>query len=319
MDDPRPASIHSLARKGLGPAQPVKAHPARISRAMRPEDVFRATLSDCLAQLTANVATLRAARSVEGLHQLRVALRRLEVVLKAFGEEFEQDWLSDLRSRAKILSSRLGPARDLDVFLTELLDAPAEGNENEAFLNLRARMEEMRDRAWKEAGDCVAGADFALFTEDVAGLAHSRLPLARDTKLSRVAKRLLDRQQARALKRGKKARDGDEANLHSLRIALKKLRYTAEFLAPLYPRRKVKHYVRELRALQEHLGAINDIAHVRATIAKLLRETEAKRPAPGERYAAGLVAGWYRARRPHIAKQALKRWKKFRKVEPFWA
>ena len=319
MDDPRLASIHSLARKGLGPAQPVKAHPARISRAMRPEDVFRATLSDCLAQLTANVATLRASRSVEGLHQLRVALRRLEVVLKAFGEEFQQDWLSDLRSRAKILSSRLGPARDLDVFLTELLDAPAEGNENEAFLNLRARMEEMRDRAWKEAGDCVAGADFALFTEDVAGLAHSRLPLARDTKLSRVAKRLLDRQQARALKRGKKARDGDEANLHGLRIALKKLRYTAEFLAPLYPRRKVKRYVRELRGLQEHLGAINDIAHVRATIAKLLRETEAKRPAPGERYAAGLVAGWYRARRPHIAKQALKRWKKFLKVEPFWA
>jgi triphosphatase len=318
MDDPRLASIHSLARKGLGPAQPVKAHPARISRAMRPEDVFRATLSDCLAQLTANVATLRAGRSVEGLHQLRVALRRLETVLKAFGEEFQQDWLSDLRSRAKILSSRLGPARDLDVFLTELLDAPAEGNENEAFLNLRARMEEMRDRAWKEAGDCVAGADFALFTEDVAGLAHSRLPLARDTKLSRVAKRLLDRQQARALKRGKKARDGDEANLHGLRIALKKLRYTAEFLAPLYPRRKVKHYVRELRGLQEHLGAINDIAHVRATVAKLLRETEAKRPAPGERYAAGLVAGWYRARRPHIAKQALKRWKKFRKVKPFW-
>jgi CHAD domain-containing protein len=80
----------------------------------------------------------------------------------------------------------------------------------------------------------------------------------------------------------------------------------------------VKRYVRELRGLQEHLGAINDIAHVRATIAKLLRETEAKRPAPGERYAAGLVAGWYRARRPHIAKQALKRWKKFRKVKPFW-
>jgi CHAD domain-containing protein len=285
---------------------------------MRPEDVFRATLSDCLAQLTANVATLRTSRSVEGLHQLRVALRRLEVVLKAFGEEFQQDWLNDLRSRAKILSSRLGPARDLDVFLTELLDAPAEGNENEAFMNLRARMEEMRDRAWKEAGDCVAGADFALFTEDVAGLAHSRLPLARDTKLCRVATRMLDRQQARALKRGRKARDGDEANLHRLRIALKKLRYTAEFLAPLYPQRKVKRYVRELRGLQEHLGAINDIAHVRATIARLLRETEAKRPAPGERYAAGLVAGWYRARRPHIAKQALKRWKKFRNVKPFW-
>ena len=96
----------------------------------------------------------------------------------------------------------------------------------------------------------------------------------------------MDGSAARARRRGKKARDGDEAHLHGLRIALKKLRYTAEFLAPLYPRRKVKRYVRELRGLQETLGAINDIAHVRATIAKLLRETEAKRPAPGERYAA---------------------------------
>lgn len=319
MDDPRPASIHSLSRKGLGPAQPVKAGPARINRAMRPEDVFRATLSDCLAQLTANAATMRAGRSVEGLHQLRVALRRLEVLLEAFGEEFQQDWLNDLRSRAKILSSRLGPARDLDVFLTQLLEAPAENSEHEAFLNLRARIEDMRDKAWKDANDCITGADFALFTEDVAGLAHSRLPLARDTKLSRVAKRLLNRQQARARKRGRKAKDDDEATLHRLRIALKKLRYTAEFLAPLYPRRKVKQYVRELRGLQELLGAINDIAHVRATMTSFLRETDNKRTSPGERYAAGLVAGWYRALRPQIAKRARKRWKKFRKVDAFWA
>lgn len=319
MDDPRLASIHSLSRHGLGPAQPVKARPARIDRDMRPEDVFRAALSDCLAQLTANVATLRAGRSVEGLHQLRVALRRLEVILKVFGEEFQQEWLGDLRSRAKILSSRLGPARDLDVFITQLLDVPAEEGDREAFASLRARMEEMRDKAWKQAVDCVSGADFAMLTEDVAALAHSRLPMAPDTKLARVTARLLDRQQTRARRRGRKAKSGEEGDMHRLRIALKKLRYTAEFLAPLYPKEKVRRYIKKLRGLQEHLGAINDIAHVRATIAGLLRDTDGKRSAPAERYAAGLVAGWYRARRPRITKQALKRWKQFRAVKPFWA
>ncbi len=318
MDDPRPASIHSLSRHGLGPAQPVKARPARINRAMRPEDAFRAALSDCLAQMTANAATLRAGRSVEGLHQLRVALRRLEVVLKAFGEEFQQGWLDDLRGRAKILSSRLGPARDLDVFVTQLLDAPAEEGDREAFASLRDRMEEMRARAWKQAVDCVNGADFSLLAEDIAALAHSRLPMAPDTRLDRVASRLLDRQQKRAVKRGRKARNGEEGDLHRLRIALKKLRYTAEFLSPLYPRKKVRRYVKRLRGLQEQLGAINDIAHVRATMTAMLRETDGKRAHPGERYAAGLVAGWYRARRPRIAKQALKRWKQFRKIRPFW-
>jgi CHAD domain-containing protein len=318
MDDPRPVAIHSLARRGLGPAQPVKARARRIDPSMPPEDVFRATLSDGLSQMTANAAAVRAGRPVQGLHQLRVALRRLEVVLKAFGEEFQQEWLTDLRGRAKVLSSRLGPARDLDVFLTQLLDAPAEEHERGAFLALRARVEEMRDKAWKEASECVSGADFALFAEDVAALALSGLPMARDPKLSRVAKRLLTRQEARAMKRGKRVRDGEEAHLHRLRIALKRLRYTAEFLGPLYPKKKVRAYVKELRRLQDRLGAINDIAHVRATVASLARESDMKRVPGAERYAAGLVGGWYRARRPAIVKQALKRWKRFRVVKPFW-
>ena len=318
MDDPRPASIHSLVRHNVGPAQPVKARPTRIDRDMRPEDAFRATLSDCLTQMTANAATLRAGRSVEGLHQLRIALRRLEVALKAFGEEFRQEWLSDLRGRAKILSSRLGPARDLDVFLTELLDVPAEEGDREAFSALRNRVDEMRGKAWKQASDCVTGTDFALFAEDIAALIHSRLPMAHDTRLDRVSRRLLKRQQRRAVKRGKKARSGEEGDLHRLRIALKKLRYTAEFLAPLYSKKKVRRYVGKLRGLQEHLGALNDIAHVRTTMHMLMRDSDGKRAQPAERYAAGVVAGWYRARRPGIAKQALKRWKQFRKVKPFW-
>ena len=319
MDDPRPASIHSLVRHNVGPAQPVKSRATRIDRDMRPEDAFRATLSDCLTQMTANAATLRAGRSVEGLHQLRIALRRLEVALKAFGEEFRQEWLGDLRGRAKILSSRLGPARDFDVFLTELLDLPAEEGDRESFASLRIRMEELRGRAWKQAIDCVAGSDFALFAEDIAALIHSRLPMAHDTRLDHVARRLLRRQQQRAVKRGRKAKSGEEGDLHRLRIALKKLRYTAEFLAPLYPKKKVRRYVGKLRGLQEHLGALNDIAHVRTTMHMLMRDSDGKRAQPAERYAAGVVAGWYRSRRPEIAKKALRRWKRFRKVKPFWA
>src|SRR5580700_3435400 len=125
MDEPRPASIHSLSRRAAHPAQPVKARSARIHAKMSPDDAFRATLSDCLAQMTANAGVLRNGCSVEGLHQLRVGLRRLEVALKSFSEAFEQPWLEELRGRAKVLSARLGPARDLDVFLDELLAVPA--------------------------------------------------------------------------------------------------------------------------------------------------------------------------------------------------
>src|ERR1700733_11263089 len=112
MDDPR-AAIHSLTRRAKDKTvfgQPVKAVAGYVAKSMRPEEAFRATLADCLAQITANAATLRAGRSVEGLHQLRVAFRRLEVALGAFGREFGQDWLEELRGRAKILARRLVPA-----------------------------------------------------------------------------------------------------------------------------------------------------------------------------------------------------------------
>ena len=61
MDDPRVA-VHSLSRRNLGTdkivfGKPVKSAPTPISRIMRPEEAFRATLLDCLAQITANAAS----------------------------------------------------------------------------------------------------------------------------------------------------------------------------------------------------------------------------------------------------------------------
>jgi CHAD domain-containing protein len=316
MEEPRSATLHSIVRRIQGPAEPVKARPVRLHKKMSPEEAFRITLSDCLAQMTANAATLRAGRSVEGLHQLRVGFRRLEVALGAFAREFEREWLEELRSRAKILSSRLAPARDLDVFVGERLDRASEAGDRALLAPLRARAEAQRDIAWKQAGDCVAGADFALFLDDVAALAQSRLPMAPDVKLPRVAARILGRQQKRAIKRGRAAESRDEGDLHRLRIALKKLRYTAEFFASLYPRKDVKRYLRKVRALQEHLGEINDIAHVRTTLSALLQDKKAN---DGDlRFAAGMVTGWYHARRLPLAKKALKRWDRFRQLKPFW-
>ena len=317
MDDPR-VTIHSLVRRNIGPAQPVKAVPAYVAAAMRPEEAFRATLSDCLAQITANAATLRVGRSVEGLHQLRVAFRRLEVALGAFGREFNQEWLAELRGRSKILSGRLAPARDLDVFVGKLL-VPHE-KDVEGFALLRARAEKARDKAWAAATACIAAAEFELFTDDVATLAQSQLPLTRQRRLPKTASRMLDRQNRRVKKRGRTAHSQEEGDMHRLRIALKKLRYTAEFFAPLYPKGAVKRYLKQVRELQNHLGDLNDVANVRAVVGDLLRPEEKARKEndAAMRFAAGTLVGWYGAQVPGAIKQALKRYKKFKRVRPFW-
>ena len=322
MDNPR-ATIHFLVRRNLGPIKPVKAAPAHLSRSMRPEDAFRTTLLDCLAQITANAATLRAGRSVEGLHQLRVAFRRLEVVLGVFGQEFEQDWLEDLRGRAKILSRRLAPARDMDVFVGKLLEGSPQlfsfkSGVGDGLVALRARAESARDEAWSAAAACIASADFELFTDDIAGLASSQLPLSRDKRLPRAARRMMDRQVARLKKRGRTARSAEEGDMHRLRIALKKLRYTAEFFAPIYRKRKVKAYLKKLRALQDYLGDLNDTANVRRVVGDLLRGKARKDEDVALRYAAGAMVGWYGAKAPVAIAMALKDYNKFKRVSPFW-
>jgi triphosphatase len=320
MDDPR-AAVHSLTRRAKDKTvfgQPVKAVPGYIAKSMRPEEAFRATLSDCLAQITANAATLRLGRSVEGLHQLRVAFRRLEVALGAFGREFGQDWIEELRGRAKILLGRLSPARDLDVFTSKLLASPPKSGVSDGLPQLRARAESARDTAWVAAMACIGSDDFEMFADDVAGLAGSQLPLTRDRKLKRTAKRMLNRQNRRVKKRAKAAKSENEGDLHRLRIALKKLRYTAEFFAPLYPRRAVDRYLKEVRGLQNHLGDLNDVANVRSVVGGLMRERARKDEDGAMRYAAGAMVGWYGAQVPHAIGHALKCYRKFKRVDPFW-
>jgi len=320
MDDPR-ASVHSLTRRGKDKmvfGQPVKAVPGYIAKSMRPEEAFRATLSDCLAQITANSATLRLGRSVEGLHQLRVAFRRLEVALGGFGREFGQDWIEELRGRAKILLGRLSPARDLDVFTSKLLASPPKSGVSDGLAQLRLRAESARDAAWVAAMACISSDDFELFTDDVAALAGSQLPLTRDRRLERTARRMLNRQNRRVKKRAHAAKSEKEGDLHRLRISLKKLRYTAEFFAPLYPRRAVERYLKEVRALQNHLGDLNDVANVRSVVGGLMREKSRKDDEGAMRYAAGAMVGWYGAQVPHAVKHALKCYRKFKRVQPFW-
>jgi CHAD domain-containing protein len=325
MDDPR-AVVHSLSRRGLEKmvfGKPVKSAPTPISKRMRPEEAFRATLLDCLAQITANAATLRPqesgdGRSVEGLHQLRVAFRRLEVALGAYAREFHQEWLEELRGRAKVLLGRLSPARDLDVFVGKLLADPPKSGVRDGLGPLRARAELARDKTWAMAITCISSVDFDLFVDDVAALASSQLPLTRIRRLPRTAQRMLDRQLRHVKKRARIAKSREEGDVHRLRIALKRLRYTAEFFAPLYPKKIVTRYLQTLRGLQNHLGDLNDAVNVRSVVGLLMREKGKKDDDGAARYAAGALVGWYGAKVPGAIKHALRRYKKFKNVKPFW-
>lgn len=324
MDEPRPAIVRSLARSlryDEDSDHAARARPAPLTRRMTPDDAFRIIVLECLAQISANAGAVRTGRAVEALHQMRVGLRRLQVALAIFGANNAS--LKALRGRTKALSSRLGPARDLDVFSGELLQPPVQGAGNaEAFAQLRARAEAARDRAWEQVGDCVASVDFAIFLDDVAAAAarKSLPPAQRGLSIRALADAALDAHLARARKRARAARSLEERDFHTLRVALKKLRYAGEFFAPLYKKRKVRAYLKKLKALQESLGGLNDIAHVRLTLSSLLEEEAPTRQAQGDlSFAAGQVQGWHRARASKLERKSLRRWDGFKRRKVFWS
>lgn len=294
-----------------------RARPVGLRRKMTIEVAFRLTLLECLAQVAANAPAIFERRNQEGLHQMRVGLRRLQVALKAFGKEYSTPQIRELRRRAKALADNIAPARELDIFIDELLDGPARVSPHD-FQNFHARALSARDLAWDRAASTTASREFSEFLDDVALAAESAVQSeernlrSRDSLRSRGS-RSLEKLLRKAQRRGRHPRKLDDRERHRLRIALKSLRYAAEFYLPLYDRKRSERYLRKLKALLEDLGALSDVANLRSTLATLTISDRAS-----DSFASGLLFGWHGLRATRLRKRAIRRWRDFRRVDPFW-
>jgi triphosphatase len=291
---------------------PVGARAPRIDGAVTTEEALRAILVEALAQISANAPVVAEARHSEGLHQLRVGLRRLRTAAKLAG-------LSELDTRAKALINIIGPARDFDVFLTEMFaPAVAELGARRGFDILAARAKAAREAAWAVAIAAVSGAGFQALSDEAAAAART-LSVPTEKPIADVAPEILDRIWRRARKRGRRFAELDAPARHGLRIALKKLRYTSEFFAPLYDKKEVKRWLTPLKDLQDLLGHLNDVAQVRAIVGRSIMSQEASAAEQADlSHAAGLLTGFYQARSDNVLDETAKRWKVFRAAEPFW-
>nr|WP_281400186.1 CHAD domain-containing protein [Microvirga zambiensis] len=132
--------------------------------------------------------------------------------------------------------------------------------------------------------------------------------------IEEFATQTLDRLRNRALKRGKNLTELSDEARHDVRIALKNLRYGAEFYRGLFGRRRDQQgYLRTVSKLQDLLGAHND-----AVTAKQFLSELAAVNAVGFEKASGFILGW-QARGTTLADDALgAAWKTFKRAKPFW-
>jgi CHAD domain-containing protein len=304
----------------------VKARAAILPRDIPAEDAFRLTRLQCQWHIAANIFAVVEAREPEGLHQMRVGFRRLRVAFTSFGHAFRNQELNELKDRAKRMAENLGPARDLDVFIDELLEPAAKANGAvESFELLRARARDAQRTAWDFAVSHVMSPAFAGFMADLNSAVERRLWLdgAKDTSVfdepaQELAAHVLNHRLKTAKKQAKRLEKASDEQIHRLRIALKKLRYTGEFFAPLYEKDDVEEFDKRLSKMQDSLGAVHDVVVARETLARLTAGANDYSDT-GISFAAGIVYGWHLDRSTHIFKKSMKRWRKFSRTEPFWA
>ena len=300
--DPTPKYVRAVGPLATVPAEvPIDHLPpdATVSA------VLRRALATSVVHLMRHDVVIRLDADPEGVHQARVATRRLRSDLRTFRTLLDPEWAEALRDELRWLGTALGEARDADVLLDRLrrrsltippTEAPGVAHVLEALAQRR-----------KEAH---AGLIDVLRTERYVSLldrlvdaaSHPAVPPASDVEAKATAVQLLERpwRHLRVAVREAGSHPAD-AELHAIRIRAKRVRYAAETVAPLLGR-SARRFAEAAAELQVVLGEHND-----AVVAESWLRTWAAGHRSGDAaFAAGMLAGVERA----AAQDARGRWRK---------
>jgi CHAD domain-containing protein len=329
------------------PVRPRRAGPPVLAGAADARRALGLALGHLAEALLYHAPLARPEAGPEGVHQMRVALRRMRSVLRLFRPVATADEAPVLRAfeaRLRDLAGTLGPARDWDVFLGGLGAELAAALPQEPRLAELLRAAEMRRaEAYATLRRALDGPEFRVLACDAMALAMRFLAAAEagaappdgtapppPEPLGRFAAAALDRRWRRLRARGEAMSVSlDDEALHALRLEGKRMRYAAELFAPLWPGKPSRRFVRRLAVLQEALGLANDAATARRLVAELGSPAppsrrgadHGRRADRGERrraWAIGLAEGFAMARARRVRKRALRAWEALLRRAPFW-
>jgi len=289
-------------------------------------DAVGQIVGGCLAMWTENEAAACDGSDPEGVHQMRVALRRLRSAVTMFRCVLSDEDARWLNAGARRIAHALGPARDWDVFATSLLAPVMAARLDDRRLKALARaVERARSAAYRDMRALIDARDYARFLIDVTEWLDRRAwkqvadldqaqPLLEPVE--DFAARELDRRRKKVRRIGRQIDALGAGELHRLRLALKKLRYGVEFFGSLYPRKPRKRYRKAAAALQDALGHLNDVAAAEMLIATL--GGKGGRAAGDIRAGAQMLIGWHLGRMPESRAAVNEAWLRFDGMKPFW-
>ena len=310
--------------------KPQKASKPILEPALTVAQAFERQARACVWQMRANEHPVLDGGDTEGVHQMRVAIRRLRALVTAFKAYVDDETFAYLRDELRWMQQQLGPARDLDVFLEET-HAPIRARlpSTESLARLEDAAERLRAEAYDQARQAVRDPRYTgllLRLQLWLDTGGWRRPVPAghddpaDAPVTPFARNVLDQRAKKLKKLGKQYRSLSEDDLHEMRIRGKKLRYAGEFFNGLFKRKDTKAYLQALEEIQDRLGAINDAATGQELLDRIERRMRADGDGTAEdaANASGLVQGWQVAQIDRELEDFEAVWNRFSKIKPFW-
>jgi len=300
--DPMPKYIRALGPRA---SQPPEVPLPKLASGASAGDVVRRAIAASVIRLIEHDPVMRLDADPEGVHQARVATRRLRSDLRTFRSLIDPVWAADLRDELGWFAGILGSVRDGDVMLARIrrraayLPKASSGGAAHVLATLEAARDEAHlellvtlrgERYIALLGRLVQAGNTPRLVHEADRPAAARLPGLVGRPWRALAK------QVRAL-----PDEPTDAELHAVRIRTKRVRYAAEAVAPVVGG-QAWAFAAAAADLQDVLGDLNDAV----VVENWLREWACGQGSVQGVFAAGELAGLERAN----AQRRRSRWRK---------
>ncbi len=306
--DPMPKVTRALGDHAATPPDLSRATP--IDKTATVEELVRSSIVRGTQLLVDHDPIVRVGEDAEGVHQARVATRRLRSDLRTFRPILDVAWCESLRTELHWLGELLGHVRDADVLLGQLGEK-GERLTDERRINLKElihRLQDMRSRDRTALLDAMRSERYTALLDHLVAAARS--PRIRPEVAGRAASQVVAKLVRRPVRRLRKhirhlAHVPANADLHDARKRAKHARYALETAAPLLGKRAARQ-ARRLAELQDILGDHQDTVVAGAWLREAARDPGGSE-APFE---AGYVACLFDAEGARLRKQWPATWKR---------
>ncbi len=237
-----------------------KAPKTGLVRPRQPKrQAARAMIQRQFEQLASREYGLGNADDPEYVHEMRVAIRRILVLIHAFDKDLGGG-IRPIGKRIANLGRRLGDVRDSDAFLAYLQERLDEARPSgrRILVKIRGAQRRARRDQYRQVLEAFEGVQYQRLKTRLERFLAARADGRRGGRpASREAQRALQRYLEKFFSHGRRLARLSPRQQHQLRIDCKNLRYLADFFSGFYGRR-LEGMIEELTEFQDLLGQVHD-------------------------------------------------------------